>query len=379
MDFDFIAASRGDAPAVGHVHQGFRYGLGLGADLGDLPGVATRLRYVCGASQKPRVDRQAASAFSVIVDVLRRCSLARCAASPQHPREEARRVRAALTCLPPAARQGPRPAHLRDRPLAGGRHGAPVRRGARAPRAAAQQAPSHAVHVCGAAHRGQALCRHQRRPAAQVRAARTAPGRRACRRGVQALATQRHALRLQALPRGQRDRHRPARAAHALDLAAAQPARRPGGPPGADHHRLSARGHLAPGRAHRPGARPRGPHGELPPGTDAAQTARRAQPPEPLPVDHTAAGRDREPPSITVPRALRFGLGKLAWGVVCCAALTPLRAACAALGREPPMWARAPRETVLRVVLRAPPPLWPISDHFVGAYCNMFWSPARER
>jgi len=95
-------------------------------------------------------------------------------------------------------------------------------------------------------------------------------------------------------------------------------------------------------------------------------------------VDHTAAGRDREPPSITVPRALRFGLGKVAWGVVCCAALPPLRAACAALGREPPMWARAPRETVLRVVLRAPPPLWPISDHFVGAYCNMFWSPARE-
>ena len=170
MDFDFIAAARGDAPAVGRVHQGFRYGLGLGAGLGNLPGVTTRFRYVFSASKKPRVDRQAASAFSIIADVLRRCALfTQRAAPPQPARDEARRVRAALTRPPPAARQGPWPAHLRDGPLAGRRHGAPVRRGARAPRAGARRAPGHAIHFCGAAHRRQALCRHQRRPAAQAR------------------------------------------------------------------------------------------------------------------------------------------------------------------------------------------------------------------
>ena len=106
-------------------------------------------------------------------------------------------------------------------------------------------------------------------------------------------------------------------------------------------------------------------------------SAWRAQPVTPLPVDHTVEDVEHDggdPPTTTTPRWLYFGTAKLGWGLVCCFVLPPLRGVYTHAGAQPPAWAQAPCETLLRVAFRLLPPVWAISDHFIGAYCNMYYS-----
>ena len=93
------------------------------------------------------------------------------------------------------------------------------------------------------------------------------------------------------------------------------------------------------------------------------------------------APSEDEPPKTTVLRWLYFGLGKLGWGAFCCLALGPVHAVARVRGVPPlnlPVWAQTPTETLPRLAVRAIPLVWAISDHFMGAYCNMFYSPVQH-
>ena len=114
------------------------------------------------------------------------------------------------------------------------------------------------------------------------------------------------------------------------------------------------------------------------------------QVPEVLPVDHTipaAAYIDwlgghlpnlAEPPKTTILRWLHFGLGKLGWGAVCCFVLGPAQALAHARRWDLPAWAQAPTETLPRLAFRVIPVVWAISDHFMGSYHNMYYSPDNQ-
>lgn len=82
-----------------------------------------------------------------------------------------------------------------------------------------------------------------------------------------------------------------------------------------------------------------------------------------------------EPPTTTILRWLYFGLGKLGWGAVCCFVLGPARALARAQRWRLPAWAQTPAETLPRFAFRVIPLVWAISDHFMGSYLNMYYSP----
>ena len=116
------------------------------------------------------------------------------------------------------------------------------------------------------------------------------------------------------------------------------------------------------------------------------------------PVDHTIAPSDyrdwlgnglvpgnapnmAEPPATSILRWLYFGLGKLGWGAVCCLAFGPVHMVWRACGRGPldlPWWLQTPVETLPRLAFRIIPLVWGISDHFMGSYCNMFYTPVQN-
>ena len=98
------------------------------------------------------------------------------------------------------------------------------------------------------------------------------------------------------------------------------------------------------------------------------------------PVDHTVPC-PVEPPPLTIPRLLYYGPGKLLWGAACFL-LGPLQLVVrlynlghGAAGHWilPPLL-QTPAETLPRLTFRILPLLWPISDHFMGSYLDMFYS-----
>ena len=97
------------------------------------------------------------------------------------------------------------------------------------------------------------------------------------------------------------------------------------------------------------------------------------------PVDHTSPGRV-EPAPLSVPRLLKYGLGKILWGIVCFL-LGPLQfvvrwvnyLAPAQYLTLPPLL-QTPAETLPRLAFWLVPFLWPISDHFMGSYLDMYYS-----
>lgn len=114
------------------------------------------------------------------------------------------------------------------------------------------------------------------------------------------------------------------------------------------------------------------------------------QVPEVLPVDHTtpaAAYVDwlgdhlpnlAEPPKTTILRWLYFGVGKLGWGAMCCFVLGPAQALAHARRWDLPAWAQTPTETLPRLAFRVIPVVWAVSDHFMGSYHNMYYSPDNQ-
>ncbi|KAK9821773.1 hypothetical protein WJX81_007661 [Elliptochloris bilobata] len=271
MDFNFILSPRGkgDPPAVGNVHQGFRFGLGLDVNLNDLPGVVTYCRYVTnfGTPKKHRtIEKRNASAFSIIAD--------------------------ALAKVPEV------PVWVTGHSLGGGM--------------------AHLFAVALALRSPHGL---GKRLATLYTFAQPRIGDRKFVHESNRLLHKKHY-----------------RLANAIDIVPRVPPTKWTWLPFSPWEWLE-------------------------------------KPLTPLPVDHTIDDGDAEPPLTTIPRWLYFGMGKLAWGTVCCLLLPPLRGVYAFAGYKPPMWAQAPCETLLRLMFRVLPPVWAISDHFIGAYCNMYWSP----
>lgn len=101
------------------------------------------------------------------------------------------------------------------------------------------------------------------------------------------------------------------------------------------------------------------------------------------PVDHTDGGNPLfpvpvEPVPLSVPRLLYYGLGKILWGAVCFL-LGPVQFVVRWIHLAPahfitlPLLLQTPAETLPRLAFRLNP-LWPISDHFMGSYLNMFYA-----
>ena len=91
-----------------------------------------------------------------------------------------------------------------------------------------------------------------------------------------------------------------------------------------------------------------------------------------VPVDHTSPG-PVEPPPLSIPRLLYFGLGKIIWGIVCFL-LSPVQFVARRFHITLPVWLQTPAETLPRLLFRILPFLWAISDHFMGSYLNMYYS-----
>ena len=98
-------------------------------------------------------------------------------------------------------------------------------------------------------------------------------------------------------------------------------------------------------------------------------------------VDHTTEGPP-EPPRLSVYRLLRSGLGKFLWGIACCL-VGPLQfvvrclnfatSRFSAFRLRLPLLLQTPAETLPRLLFRML--VGPISDHFMGSYLNMYYSP----